>query len=411
MKSSRRVNNIFLLPITVFTALIIISSDLSYIDQKKENQDQIVVAAYYMPQRGVSVDQLPLDKLTHIIYSFSRIREGEMRVHPRAGDIIRDLVKQKEKYPELKVMVACGGWGADGFSDMAVSVESRTKFAESAVALIKEYNIDGIDMDWEYPGLEAGGIKHRPEDGKRFTLVMQTLREHMDRYDDRLILSFASAGWKRYYEHIETLEVMKYADYMNIMTYDQVGGNSTYTSHHTALGRIENKDLEGYPLLDFFKSKKEEIGKLGYSVEPKSAEKIIDYVIDLGVDPGKILIGGAFYGRSWKGVPPEGNGLYQPDVEIHIGWCSYSRIRSEFEKDDAYTRYWDPVAKAPYLYSPTDSIFVSYDDTVSMRMKTEYAINNKLGGIMFWQLSDDTKEDNSLLDAIDKTVGSIRKIK
>ncbi len=262
-------------------------------------------------------------------------------------------------------------------------------------------------MDWEYPGLVAGGIKHRPEDTQRFTLVMKSLREHMDQFKPGLILTFASAGWQRYYEHIETLEVMKYADFMNVMTYDQVGGNSTYTSHHTALGRIDHEDLEGYPLLDYFESKKEEIGSLGYSLDPKSTEKIIDYVLDLGVDPQKILIGGAFYGRSWKGVSPEGNGLYQPNVEIHIGWCSYARIRSEFEGKNGFVRYWDPVAKAPYLYNATDSIFMSYDDPESLRLKTQYAIDKKLGGIMFWQLSDDTKEENSLLDAIDEVASKL----
>lgn len=369
-------------------------------DSREENS--FAVAAYYVPQRNISPDQLPLDQLTHIIYSFSRVRDGEMKVHERAGDIIKELVKQKDKYPDLKVMVACGGWGADGFSDMAQSDQSRTRFAESVVKFIEEYKIDGIDMDWEYPGMKAGGIKHRPEDTQRFTLLMKSLREHLDSMDSKKILTFASAGWKRYYETIETLEVMKYVDYMNIMTYDQVSGNANFTGHHTALGSLEIEDLEGYPILDFMETRKEEMAKVGMKFEPRSTEKIVDYVIGLGVDPAKILIGGAFYGRSWKGVPPEGNGLHQTNVEIHIGWCPYSLIRSEYESKNGYIRHWDPVAKAPYLYNPADSIFMSYDDTLSVKLKTQYAKEKKLGGIMFWQLSDDTKEENSLLNAIHK---------
>jgi len=65
-------------------------------------------------------------------------------------------------------------------------------------------------------------------------------------------------------------------------------------------------------------------------------------------------------------------------------------------------RYWDEEAQAPYLYNATDSIMVSYDDTVSVRLKTEYAMAKGLGGIMFWQLGNDTKEAGSLLDAIDQ---------
>ncbi len=68
--------------------------------------------------------------------------------------------------------------------------------------------------------------------------------------------------------------------------------------------------------------------------------------------------------------------------------------------DNNYQRYWDPIAKAPYLYSAKDSIFISYDDTVSVRLKTEYALKEKLGGIMFWQLGNDTKEENSLLKSM-----------
>ena len=366
------------------------------------------VMAYYTPRRDIPPDQLPLDRLTHIIYSFARVREGEMRVHPRAGDIIRELVAQRQRYPELKVMVACGGWGADGFSDMAVSEESRKKFAVSAVNLIREYELDGIDMDWEYPGIDNGVIKYRPEDTQRFTLVMKSLREHMDELNPALLLTFAAAGWKEYYKHIETLEVMGYADFINIMTYDQVGGHSTYTAHHTPLGRIEKEDLKGYPIFEFIDPQNKETKDARYDIDPGSTEKIVDYVIDLGVDPGKILIGAAFYGRSWKGVGPEKNGLYQPNVEIDIGWCSYSRIREHYENKNGFKRYWDDVAKAPYLYSSQDSIFMSYDDTLSVKLKTHYAYDRGLGGIMFWQLSDDTREETSLLNAIDQTVNALK---
>ena len=65
-----------------------------------------------------------------------------------------EAVALKEKNPELKVMIAIGGWAEGGkkYSDMANSAESRSKFVKSAVAFIKEHNFDGLDYDWEYPG-------------------------------------------------------------------------------------------------------------------------------------------------------------------------------------------------------------------------------------------------------------------
>jgi len=71
------------------------------------------------------------------------------------------------------------------------------------------------------------------------------------------------------------------------------------------------------------------------------------------------------------------------------------------EDKNGFTRYWDPVAKAPYLYNAKDSLFITYDDTMSVRLKTKYLAGLKLGGIMFWQIGADTQKDG-LVDAIYK---------
>jgi chitinase len=101
----------------------------------------------------------------------------------------------------------------------------------------------------------------------------------------------------------------------------------------------------------------------------------------------------------WKGVPPENNGLYQLNRGQWRGSGRYSSIREKYEDKNGFVRHWDSVASAPFLYNAIDSIFVSYEDTVSIRLKTEYAAKTGLGGIMFWQLSGDTDKDG-LVDAI-----------
>jgi chitinase len=127
---------------------------------------------------------------------------------------------------------------------------------------------------------------------------------------------------------------------------------------------------------------------------------IVDHLIKQGVKPEQIVIGAAFYGRSWKGILPENNGLYQATKGSFKSSIAYHEIRRDFETNTNYKRYWDPVAKAPYLYSAIDSVFISYDDTTSVKLKTVFALKEKLGGIMFWQLSHDTSDKNSLLNAI-----------
>ena len=367
-----------------------------------ESTAEPVIMAYYVAERNFEPEKIPVEKLTHIIYSFTNVIDGEMRFrNPETdGPKLKALVKQKERNPDLKVMIACGGWGADGFSDMALTEESRSKFIGSASEFIKKYRLDGMDIDWEYPGISGAGTKSREEDTQNFTSLMKGLRGMLDLFKAPKVLTFASAGWKRYYDHIEVNEVMKYADYTNVMTYDQVSGVSIYTGHHTPLGEVRSEDIQATP----FHNHLDSLYRSGATPDPhpRSAQKIVDYLIKKGVDPEQIVIGAAFYGRVWKGVPPENNGLYQKSGGIHIGWIAYNQIRKLYEPDTNFQRYWDDKAQAPFMYNSGDSLMVSYDDTVSVAKKTQYAMAKGLGGIMFWELGNDTKEEGSLLDAIYK---------
>lgn len=365
-------------------------------------QSRPVIMAYYVPERNFRPEEVPVEKLTHIIYSFTHVIDGEMKFRePENSDPkLKALVKQKSRNPDLKVMIACGGWGADGFSDMALTGASRAKFIESASKFIEKYQLDGMDMDWEYPGISGAGTKARKEDTRNFTLLMKGLREMLDRFEAPKVLTFASAGWKRYFNYVEMNEVMKYADYTNVMTYDQVSGVSIYTGHHTPLGNVSEEDIEGTPFHAHLDSLNQ--SRNNPDSGPRSAQKIVDFLIGEGVDPNQIVIGAAFYGRVWKGVPPANNGLYQLSGGIATGWMAYHEIRSSYESDPNFERYWDDKAKAPYMYNARDSLMISYDDTVSVAEKTKYAMSKGLGGIMFWELGNDTKEKGSLLDAIYK---------
>src|SRR6185295_2655734 len=123
---------------------------------------------------------------------------------------LNSLLALKKQNPKLKVIISVGGWEADGFSDAALSDESRTKFAESALTLLRQHHADGIDLDWEYPGQGVAGIKFRPEDKENFTRLLRTLRERLDAAStadgrsgtDRYTLTIASAD-REYFEHTE----------------------------------------------------------------------------------------------------------------------------------------------------------------------------------------------------------------
>ena len=360
--------------------------------QEKKETNDLKIMAYYVPSSVKGPEHLPLDKLTHIIFSFTEVIDHRMDFpYDQLALEMQKLVTASEKYPDLKVMVACGGWGGSGgFSDMAANAENRKVFVDSVIEFIKKYNIDGLDLDWEYPGLPGNGNPHSPDDKDNFTLLVKELRQAMDNYKPGLELTFAAAGWERYFDFIDLAEVMKSANYINMMTYDLTGGGAPVTGHHT--------NLKGLSLEQVGDTAQVMLERLGYNYQRRSADDIIQYCIEKGVSPQQIVIGGAFYGKYWKGVDPMNNGLFQKHKGF-AGTHSYARLKLLQEKDPNYQRYWDDQAEAPYIYHQPDSLFITYEDPESLQLKTRYAIDSDLGGIMFWQLSQDTQE-YELLNAI-----------
>jgi chitinase len=380
-------------------ALILTAAVTGCLAPEKPAGDGFQVMAYFYPRGDdFDPDTLQLDRLTHIIFSFTEVKDNEMKFRDEGREpLLRKLAEQKKKYPGLKVMIACGGWGGSGgFSEMARTKKSRREFVQSAVRFIEDYNLDGLDIDWEYPGQPGAGNPYIPEDRENFTALMRELRKAMDRTGREQTLSFAAGASQNFFSHIETGKVMKHADYLNMMTYDFAGGGDRYTSHHTNLGAVTAKDIQGTPAAETLTERRD-------TTWPSSAEEIIEFCIAGGVPPSQIVIGAAFYGKGWRGVPPENNGLYQPAGEGWTGNGRYYALRSGYEDKNGFSRYWDETALAPFLYNPPDSIFITYEDTLSVRLKTEYAIRNRLGGIMFWELGGDVSEDG-LLAAIHAAV-------
>lgn len=321
---------------------------------------------------------MDVEKLTHINYSFANVNEeGKIffRDELEAAQRLARLQKLKAKNPDLKLLVSVGGWGADGFSDAARTTESRNIFSESAVDLIKTYGLDGIDVDWEFPGQPGPGIKYRPEDKQNFTLMMKSLRTHLDSLsnvrgltgDDRFLLTIASNDNQAFFDHTEMGEVQQYLDFVNVMSYDMFSVGSETTGHHTGL-------YQSSP-----------------DAPTRTTEAAIQRHLNAGIPANKVVLGAAFYGRSWSGVKPKNNGLYQAFEEFYE-FISYTKLQAEFIGKNGFERYWDEGAKAPYLWNPDKQIMITYEDPESLKHKTEYIKEMGLGGVMYWHHSYDPSE-------------------
>ncbi|MBR9998232.1 MAG: chitinase, partial [Cyclobacteriaceae bacterium] len=131
------------------------------------------MAYYVAPRDNYHPEELPLDQLTHIIFSITEVIDNEMKFkHEESSSKLSLLADQKRNHPHLKVMIACGGWGgSSGFSDMAASPGNRKKFVDSSIKFMEQYDLDGLDIDWEYPGLRGAGNPYIPEDKENFTAL------------------------------------------------------------------------------------------------------------------------------------------------------------------------------------------------------------------------------------------------
>lgn len=202
------------------------------------------VVAYVMG--WTTPPEIAAEKLTHVNYAFARIDAGGRVTlpDPAVAAQLAQLRALKKRNPALKVMLSVGGWEAEGFSDAALTPQSRDVFARSAVALLREHQLDGIDLDWEYPGQGVAGIRFRPEDKQNFTLLLQALREQLDRAgadahraaQDRYLLTIASAD-REYFVHTEMDRLHVYLDWINVMSYDFFNSLTPTTGHLAGLYR------------------------------------------------------------------------------------------------------------------------------------------------------------------------------
>lgn len=389
-----------------FTLVILIFSQCSNpkkpVTQTKSKQPEAQITkyktvGYIAGYRDFDFAKIQANKLTHINYAFANIIDGKVNFGGKTAanendlkeDDIKSLHDLKKINPELKILVSVGGWTwSTHFSEVASSDSSRKIFAKSAVDFLKKYKLDGIDLDWEYPNQVGAGNPHGPEDIENFTLLLKEVREQLDKQskndgrsaDNYYLLTIATGGDLAYLENTNLGEAHQYLDFINIMTYDAYNGLHSITGHHCNLF-----PAFGDPAVE---AKGEEI---------KSALTSVQGHIIAGVPVEKINLGLAFYGRKWEGVKKENNGLFQPAKTV--GMIEYYRvIAQERTEETGYVRYWDENAKAPYLWNAESGIFISYEDTTSIKYKIEWLKNKGLGGVMFWEYTDDY--EMQLLDCI-----------
>ncbi|MEO6287780.1 MAG: glycoside hydrolase family 18 protein [Dyadobacter sp.] len=361
MKLSRK-------PLFILLMLCVVSSSFSLGQIKKK----YIVNGYVGGFRGlVNTEEIDADKLTHINYAFVNVKDSLAVLTNLATDStnFRKLNALKLKNPDLKILISIGGWAwSENFSDAVLTETSRQKFAKSSVDIIRQFNLDGVDIDWEYPAMrgEEGNI-FRPEDKQNFTLMFKAIRQELDILEKekgrKFQLTTAVGGSQSFVDNTEMGLVQRYTDYIFIMTYDYGGRNGT-VGHHT------NLYSDG---------------------ESSSADKSVKSFMAAGVPANKIVLGAAFYGKGVEAETTNNHGLGQKRVKSVQGG-GYTKLKDTLIDQSGYKKYYDEKAKAPYLFNDSTRIFITYEDEESIKLKCEYVKENKLAGIFFWEYFNDPKE-------------------
>ena len=298
---------------------------------------EYIIVGYAYASSGALPDP---NLVTHINFSFGKIQDDFETVYISSSKQkrLKQIVDLKKQKPSLKILLSIGGWGAGNFSEMAADETHRKNFCKNCLKLVNDYGLDGIDIDWEYPGSNSAGISSSSSDKGNFTKLMRDLRETLGK--DKLVTmaSEASAGY------IDWANALQYMDFVNIMSYDM--GKPPY--HNAAL----------------YKSSKTKM----------SCDEAVAKHYAKGIPYNKMTLGMAFFGRVNRD-------LFPGEDE----W-DYNEIVPKISK---YKEYWDEQAMVPYLVDDAGTMVLTYDNERSIGLKADYIKQKGLLGGMYWDIEAD----------------------
>ncbi|NSY33139.1 glycoside hydrolase [Pseudoalteromonas sp. JC28] len=455
-------------------------------------------------QPSYLVDDIPWDKITHINYAFAHVDANNKvsignptapnnaatnMTWPGVAGAEMDpslpytghfnlLNKFKKQHPDVKTLISVGGWAetggyfdetgkrvaSGGFYTMTTNADGSVNhagidaFVASSVEFIRKYNFDGVDIDYEYPS--SMNDSGHPDDfaisnprraalNASYQVLMKKLREALDQAGQQdnthYLLTIASPSSGYLLRGMETFQVTKYLDYVNIMSYDLHGAWNQHVGHNASLFDTgEDSELKQWNVYGT-----KEFEGIGYL----NTDWAVKYFRG-SVSAGRINIGIPYYTRGFRDVTGGTNGLWgqaalpnQADcppgtgsgeknkcgngavgidnlwhdkndvgLEVPAGSNPLWHVKNlqngvlgsylsdygldpvnnpEHQINGSYTRHYDSVAVAPWLWNATKNVFLSIEDEESMAAKVDYVINQELGGIMFWELAGDFDYDVS----------------
>lgn len=330
----------------------------------------MIKLGYLKPKNPYDLNDQNLKALTHLNISFAKVIDTNGTVDFEPYDQ-KKLLALREQNPGITISLAIGGWGAGNFSEAAATEAARKNFSATTLEILKAYDFDGVDLDWEYPCCGDSGISSSKNDKQNFTTLMKQLRFDLDKLSEttykKYILTFAAGANDKLVDCVELEELNQITDFMNLMTYD-MGGSFGNAGHHASL----------YPSM---------------LCNNKGGAYYVDLYNENGYPKNKIVFGAAFYGRGGTEVKSLGD----PILGEQGLYFDYHDI-VEMLKQHQIQYSYDDDAKAAYCF--IEDKFITFETSDSIMEKLNYVKKNGLAGIMFWEYATDNT--GKLLDRIIK---------
>jgi len=402
-----------------------------------------VVGAYF-PEWGVygrnfPVDKIPASNLNHILYGFIPICGGDgindslksveggnsfqslqracagrqdytVAIHdpwaalqkPQSGVSNWDdpykgnfgqLMALKKAHPDIKILPSVGGWTlSDPFFQMH-DPAIRSRFVGSVKEFLQTWKFfDGVDIDWEFPGGggENAALGNPEQDKAAYTALMHDLRAMLNELSAQTgrtyELTSAIGAGKDKIEDVDYNQAQQYMDHIFLMSYDYYGGwSNTELGHQAALKAPAWRPETNY-----------------------TTENGVEALLQQGVQPGKIVVGTAMYGRGWTGVhnytgnnPFTGTATGMVKGTWEPGVVDYRQIVNEYKGKPGWEYGYDADAEAPYVFNKTTGDLISYEDARSATAKGKYVLAKNLGGLFSWSIDSDTGD---ILNAMNESL-------
>lgn len=293
---------------------------------------------------------MDVSNISHLNYAFGHVNEDSVTVDDDA--LIETLISLKDKNPDLKILISLQHVGdPTRFSRRCLTPEGRTLLVDQTMEIVDKFGFDGVDLDWEYPGINLWTLERTDEaDTENFTALLQEFR---DRLGEERLLTIACGADIPNQEYTDFAAISPILDFMNVMGYDY-NWNKFGTAHHSNLlpASVGNGNPEVY-------------GEAG-----------INSLLDKGVPAEKIVLGVPFYGYLNSGEDADAR--------------NYTQIKEMIESGE-YTLEYDETTQQSYL-AKDGEMALGFDDPVTLEFKADYVKENGLGGMMFWDYGHDDDE-------------------